>query len=323
MPSLNLSPSGSKWLVFSNGVLGHSIIVLSALEQIKKLYPQARITMVVDRTSAELLRVHPLVDQIDIFDKKQDSFRRQMQLVQQWRKQKYDISLHFRSGVRNELLAFLSGVPFRAGQKLKGSFQFINHICDDIDGVHVLKKRGHFLSRALGHAIHLDPPVLFPDHEAAQRVEAELASHGLEVGKYVVLHPAGKTSNGLQWSLQLWAKAVAKISKKYPVVVVCAPFERQTVQAAIYGENIIHLGADAAYLSEIIARCGWFLGNDSAPAHIAGCWHKPRIVVYPNNTKAQIKWGPFYPETCHIVDRADFESKGLDDALDWLFAQKM
>lgn len=322
MKAMKLSGAGGRWLIFSNGVLGHTLYVLSAIKELKKIYPGAFVTMVVDKGSAELVRDNPLIDKVSVFNRKEDSLSRQWELVKEWRRDRYDISIHFRSGVRNELLAFLAGVRSRNGNKLKGSFQFLNNIFQDRKGVHVLENRGFFMSNVLGREITLAPPELHHDQQAQSEVGAVLAENGIEPGEYVVLHPAGKTSGGLLWSLEHWAETASRVAARYPVVVVCAPFEREKVMEVINGDNIHHLGGSAAFLSEIISASRWFMGNDSSPGHMAAIWRKPRVVVYSNGPAEYVKWSPLFPDQCRVVLKEEFVANGLDEPLEWLFAQR-
>ncbi|SDK91526.1 heptosyltransferase-3 [Maridesulfovibrio ferrireducens] len=322
MKKVKFSCKDGRWLIISNGILGHTLLVLSALKVIKNIYPDSYITMVVDDGSAELVRANPMINKVCIFNRKKDSLYRQWELIKEWRKDKYDVSVHFRSGVRNEILAFLGGVKARIGNKLKGSFQFLNHIGMDINGVHVLEKRSHFMSFVLDQKVELAPPVLHRDPQARADVAKVLAEKGIEPGKYVVLHPAGKTSGGLKWSLDYWAAEVAKIPVEYPIVVVCAPFERELVQEAIKGENVFHLEGSVAFLSEIIAECCWFVGNDSSPGHMAAIWGKSRVIAYNSSSPEEfVKWSPFHPEGCRVVTKEEFIEKGLGEPLNWLFKQ--
>ncbi len=321
MKQMRLTGPGGKWLVFSNGVLGHTLYVLPALKALKDRYPQAYINMVVDSASAELVAASPLVDEVTVFNRKKDSLVRQWQIVKGWRKEKYDVSIHFRSGVRNEQLAFLASVKNRFGHKLKGSLQFVNNICFDVNDVHVLKKRSCMISQVLGEDVDLKAPEIHHDDIGADQVEKLLKDTGLSKGKYLVLHPAGKTFGGMNWSLERWACVAADVAKLIPVVVVCAPFERDAVSKAINGKNIFHFSGTVGFLSELIRRSGYFLGNDSAPAHIADAWRRPRVVVYPDAEKECIKWAPLHTKNCRVVPKKKFLDNCFDEHLDWLLTQ--
>ncbi|WP_432737726.1 glycosyltransferase family 9 protein [Maridesulfovibrio sp. FT414] len=321
MKKMNLTGSGGRWLVFSNGVLGHTLYALPALQALKDMYPGAYVNLIADNASAELVAASSLVDKVTIFDRKKDSFWRQLEIVKMLRRDKYDVSIHFRSGVRNEQLAFLGGVKERYGNKLKGSLQFVNHICSDVSDVHVLKKRENFIRQVLGTDVILSPPSMHHDPEGTAEAEKALRVNGLEVGKFVVLHPAGKTFGGMKWSLEHWAGVVEKVAKHTPVVVVCADFERDEVSSAVNGDNVFHLSGSVGFLSELIYRCGWFLGNDSAPAHLADAWKRPRVLIYPDGDKEYTKWSPLYLENCTVIRKYEFMDQGLDEPLEWLFAQ--
>eukprot|EP00828_Plagiopyla_frontata_P020573 TRINITY_DN2633_c0_g3_i1.p1 TRINITY_DN2633_c0_g3~~TRINITY_DN2633_c0_g3_i1.p1 ORF type:complete len:378 (-),score=159.21 TRINITY_DN2633_c0_g3_i1:4-1137(-) len=109
-----------RFLIFNNGMIGNTLFNMPAAAWLKREYPGCFVGMVVDRVGMELAGDDPNVDSFHVFNKKKDSLAVQFRLALALRRERYDVSLHLRKGVRNELLARLAGVKLRAGYRLKG-----------------------------------------------------------------------------------------------------------------------------------------------------------------------------------------------------------
>ena len=59
-----------KILIIQTAFLGDLIISTSLVETLKKIYPNARIDFVVKKGNEKILKDHPLVQDIFLFDKK-------------------------------------------------------------------------------------------------------------------------------------------------------------------------------------------------------------------------------------------------------------
>ncbi len=316
-----------RFLVFRNGMLGNTLMAEPFLRAVKSLYPASRIALVVDPVGLGLLKTHPAIDEFFLFDKTKDSLSTQWSLVRAWRSRGFDASFHLRTGIRNELLAFLSGIPVRIGTKLKGSFQFLTQIQPKRDQMHVLDALSAFASQALGQDITLPPPLLFPDPEAGAQAEAFLTAHNLRPGRFLALHLGGRTCNGLEWGPQAFAAPLALARKRLGLdaVLIGTPDEAAPIAAAFpQGPGLVHaFGQPMGLSSEIIRRAAAFLGNDSGPAHVAEAWGLPKVVAFPDDPANFTRWKPLHPDRSLVILRPQFADPATPQAIAGWLAERV
>jgi ADP-heptose:LPS heptosyltransferase len=305
-----------RFLIFNNGMIGNTLFNMPAAAWLKAEYPGCFVGMVVDRVGRELVDGDPNVDVFHTFNKKKDSLARQLRLVMDLRREAYDVSLHLRRGVRNEVLARLGGVFLRAGYTLRGSWQHLHVRVDEDMTVHRLESRAQLMEAALGRPVTLDRPRLHPVPQAEAEVRELLARESVIPGKYLVIHPTGDSQGGIGWSLPVWAEAVARLSRAMPVFIICMPGEQAAVERAIpQGNGVRYYTGGIAATSELIRRAGVFGGNDSGPAHMACAWDVPRLVVYLDNSANFAKWKPADTGGCEIMFQPAFTPEAVEAAV--------
>ena len=305
-----------RFLIFNNGMIGNTLFNMPVAAWLKGAYPGCFVGMVVDRVGRELVGADPNVDAFHTFNKKKDSLADQWRLVRALRRDRYDVSLHLRKGVRNEVLARLAGVGLRAGYTLRGSLQHLHVKLSEDTSVHRLRSRALLLEAALGRPVELERPRLHPVPEAEAEAAALLAEAGVEPGGYVVLHPTGDSQGGIGWSLPAYAGAVERLQSEVPVFVICMPGEREAVEAGIPSSGRVryYTGGMAA-TAALIRHAGYFVGNDSGPAHVACAWDVPRLVVYRDDDANFTKWQPVDMAGCTVLFVRDFTARAVAEAV--------
>ncbi len=301
-----------RFLIFNNGMIGNTLFNMPAASWLKGAYPGCFVGMVVDRVGLQLVGNDPNVDVFHTFNKKKDSLGDQFRLVLALRRERYDVSLHLRKGVRNELLARFAGVKLRAGYRLKGSPQHLHVKLDEDTSVHRLESRAILMEAALDRPVALERPRLYPDAEAEAEVRGLLAEAGTEPGGYFVLHPTGDSQGGIGWSLPVYAEAVKRLTALRPVFVLCMPDERPEVEKAIpSGERVRYYTGSLGTTSHLIRDAGVFLGNDSGPAHMACAWDVNRLVVYRDDETNFTKWQPIDMTGCAVLYEKGFTPEAV------------
>ncbi|WP_419786485.1 glycosyltransferase family 9 protein [Pseudodesulfovibrio sp.] len=299
-----------RFLLFNNGMIGNTLFNMPVAAWLKREVPGCFVGMVVDGTGREMVGADPNVDALHVFNKKQDSLAAQFRLVLALRREKYDVSLQLRTGVRNELIARLAGVRLRAGFRLKGSPQHLHIKLDEDQTVHRLRSRAILMEAVLNRPVELLPPRLYPDPAAERAVADLLAETGTNPGEYLVLHPTGDTGNGIDWSLPTYGEAIRELSRRLPVYIVCLSDERATVERAIpSGDRVRYCTEGIAVTSHLIRHARYFIGNDSGPAHLACAWGVDRLVVYEHLNENFTKWQPADTTGCTVIFQKDFNGE--------------
>ena len=97
--------------------LGDVILTTSALDLIKKNFPDVKITALVKPVVKDALIDNPVVDDVIIFDYKPkiSTFKQTREMITEIRRRKFDLSISFDRKLRPALLTFMAGIPKRVG----------------------------------------------------------------------------------------------------------------------------------------------------------------------------------------------------------------
>ncbi len=314
MKPILIKKSRPKLLVFRNGAIGNTLAATPFIRNLKDNFPDSFIGVVVDEVGLSLLKNNPYIDKYYKFNRTNDSIKHQIKLVNEWKSFKFDVSFHLRSGIRNELLAFLSRIPLRIGTNLKGSFQFLTHKApiDKTNG-HVINTTLSLLNVISKTQIKFYFPELYVDIDNKNRCDTFLLKHGFSPKKYMIVHPTGKTMGQVNWNLAFYQKLIKSAQKFYdiPIIVLGIPNEEQEIRRYFTENNklILLMELDIGFKSEIIRQASLFIGNDSGPAHIAEAWKIPKVVIYRNDPVNFKKWRPL----CQDMTLTLFQDELNDD----------
>ncbi|HQV45479.1 MAG TPA: glycosyltransferase family 9 protein, partial [Nitrospira sp.] len=102
--------------------LGDAVMCEPALSQVRTLFPQAEITLLVKPGIADLLAQHPEVNRTLVYDDR----GRHAGLVGKWtlaavlRRHRFDLAILFQNAFEAALISFLAGIPRRFGYATDG-----------------------------------------------------------------------------------------------------------------------------------------------------------------------------------------------------------
>ena len=199
-----------KILFVKLGAIGDIVHTLPALAAARKALPDARISWVAERRSAEILRGNPLIDElieIDTRSLRRGSVDELLQgiraQVKDLRRGEYDAAVDFQGLLKSAAVAKLSGAARRFGFGRKAlrepASRFL--LTDTVDvrpDAHIIDKNLALAAAALGIDIPAASPE-FPVFTAPEHVrEAEEASTAAGPARFAVLNPGGG------WATKLW-----------------------------------------------------------------------------------------------------------------------
>ena len=220
----------AKILLIKLRSIGDVVYNTAVYSPIKKCFPDAHLTVVVEKPSYDLVCDHPDVDEVLCFEKKllwkQIKFYARLMLA------RYDVAIDMHEGTRGAVMCFLTCAPMRIGHKFaKRSFLY-NAKLDFSDlkpefpidyQIALIKKMGvPFVSVT---------PSVYISNPAKLRAKTLLSQNGIKEGdKYCVIHPGTKKIYD-QWQYEKFATLVEAIPEKYgiKVVLTCGPGEDSQV----------------------------------------------------------------------------------------------
>lgn len=287
---------------------------------LKNSAPHLEIDALVYRDTADMLTLHPAIEQVHTIDR---DWKRQGLLAQaraEWRllaglrARGYDLVIHLSEHPRGAWVARLTGARHGVARTIGGRNRWWRG------------SFSHFFPWAPGNTrhtveIHLDALrriglqpgpeerrlILEPGADARRHIDGILADRNLAARGFIHLHPTSR------WLFKCWAedKVTALMqalqAQGHALVVTCAPDARE--QAMLerilrpLAQPPVNLGGQLTLkqLAALTAQAKLFIGVDSAPMHIAAAMRTPVVALFgPSGDK---EWGPWM--TPHRIITSD------------------
>jgi ADP-heptose:LPS heptosyltransferase len=279
--------------------LGDLILTTPALVALRQTMPQAKITLLIDRYSEELAPALPMVDEIFTYDRKRS--------LPIWLKllfREYDYCLDFTGNDRSAMVAFFSKAAERVSFSFVARQRHRSWIYTDLvsSSVRDLHTIDHYLdlSRFLGFSGPVPEPTLKLPEDVVRAVPEILREIGLVVPFFVV-HP-GTARREKYWPPERWAELIRYICNRLQLACLfTGGSDRAEIEhiRAIRKElgqtfSVFNLAGQIPFLvtAAMIRESRFFLGVDTAAAHVASVFGRPELVLFgPTN--------PFHWRPCH------------------------
>jgi 3-deoxy-D-manno-octulosonic-acid transferase/heptosyltransferase-1 len=307
-------------LIVKLSAIGDVIHALPSLTALRKLYPDAHITWVIEGAAADLIIGHPDLDRVLVSGRKawledlrwgkiwQASHSLRM-FVRQLRDRHYDIVIDFHGLFKSAVIVALSGGERKIGygsiQELSGLF-YNERIPEDMYK-HAVDRYLDFIRYLNGNA-ELPDPVQFRipvDSANRRRVKALLTEHGLDSNQpFVAVNPLALWETKL-WSEEKFAQLSDRIIHELGIPVVLTGARSEDTGTIL--RKMRHVPADLGAktslrdLAALYERASVLVTTDSGPMHIAAAMGTPVIALFgPTDPR---RTGP-YGEG-HMVIRKD------------------
>jgi lipopolysaccharide heptosyltransferase I len=302
-------------LIVKLSSIGDVIHTLPALAELRRHFPLAEISWIVERSSAPLLRQNPLLDHLIEIDTR--AWRREwpaprtwraiLSVIERLRSHQFDVGFDFQGLLKSGFVLHLSGARRRIGfetacMREKASLMFLTEQVPVSDDGHVIEKNLQ-LVRVLG----LEPGAAyeFPMHipeEDRHIVDRKLRLIGAD--RLALINPGGAWK-GKRWSPESYAAICDFLFEGYGLValVTHAPDEeelaREVVSGAIHS-SAIPFSCTLRQLAALADRAALFVGGDTGPLHVAAARGTPIVAIF-GPTPAR-RNGPFCPADIVVQD---------------------
>ena len=326
----------SKILIVRPRRIGDIVMTTPALTLLKKHFPKAGLTYLVEEPYRRLVEGHPALDRVIAIPQKQ-RFKDFVRLIREIRKERFDALLDLHGGPRASWITFWSRAKIKAGYAIKGKgFLYDVRISrrGETGPIHSVKNHAA-LVRALGTNFKeaeipaLSLPAAKPDE--IERVRDILAtelqqpyhpersegsdsiqtlschperSEGSHPTSLVVLH-IGAGNRFRDWGTDNAAALVELLSGvpnvKIALIGAAADEKAQAeILARSKGPMIPLAGRlNLIEIRELISRAALFVGPDSGPMHIAASTAAPIVAYFGPTLPAH--FAPWRPQGNRVV----------------------
>jgi len=276
--------------------IGDVIHTLPALAALRKKFPDAHITWVIEEVAADVIMDHPALDRVIISrrkswlnDLKMGRFGRPVkefiEFVQTLRDRPYDLVIDFHGLFKSAVIVFLSGGRRKLGydsmQELSGLF-YNEKIPEDMKK-HAVDRYLDFL-HYLGADVEA-PEFTIPLGKDRQTVAARLLqAEGIDIEKpFVAVSPVALWETKL-WSNHQFAWLCDRIIRDIKVPVVFTGSEEKAIEGiqSFMTMPSVNLAGRTTLrdLAQLYQKAALLITTDSGPMHLAAAMKTPVVALF-------------------------------------------
>jgi heptosyltransferase-2 len=277
--------------------LGDAVMCEPALRQLRAIFPEAEITLLVKSAIADLLAEHPAVNRTLVYDDR----GRHAGLSGKWtlagvlRRHRFHLAILFQNAFEAALISFVAGIPKRFGYATDGRSLLLTDPVARPSGNHPTHQVDYYWDMLKPLGGHGSPPSprLFVTLEESAAMAARLADAGIGPSDRVIgLNPGSTYGHAKRWLPGRYAEAVNRLLKemqepagaKVGVAILGAKGEEQLGQeiaAQIKTRTVVCSGQTTVReMMALVKRCELFLTNDTGPMHVAAAFSVPLVAVF-------------------------------------------
>jgi heptosyltransferase-2 len=285
---------GKRLLIIKLRYIGDTLSLLPVIENLREKARNVTVDVMVNKGTEEVLSYHPGIKKLWIYDRHLakintfSSISYHINFIKNLRSEKYDIAIDFTHGDRAAFLAFMTGAPERITYQDSSTLSHIlmNHfIRSDPSKYHIVDYQLQSL-RPFGMD-HFERRMRLYLHESLDlRVDHLLSASGISHDTLVALIHPGARGRLRQWRPERFAEIARRLMERYgaAIILLGGPGEDDLVE-----EVERWMGFSASFksthlslleMAALLKRCHIFIGNDSAPAHIAAAVDCPQLILF-------------------------------------------
>jgi len=293
-------------LIVKLSAMGDVIHTLPSLSALRRIYPEAHITWVVEEAAADLVKNHPYLDAVLISGRKSwrknfrnGQFKKPLQemssFIKNLRQRHYDLVIDFHGLFKSSMIVFLSGGKRKLGydslQELSGLF--LNEKIPEDMNKHAVDRYLDF-PRYLGAKVDRAQFVLPSDKEAEEQMQNLLRKYYLEDKIFIAINPVALWETKL-WNNEKFARLADLINDELQMKVVFTGSEKEPIEkiTSLMTNKGINLGGQTSLLELacLYKKAQMVISTDSGPMHLAAAVETPVIALFGPTDPART--GPY------------------------------
>jgi lipopolysaccharide heptosyltransferase II len=297
-------------------LIGDVVFTTPILRALKRRYPDARLTYLVERAAAPVVADHPDVDEVLVIDHARGwtRVRDDLRLGRMLRRRRFDLAVDLHGGPRSAWLTWASRAPTRVGYDVAGRAWMYTRVVHRPRGLHprhsVLNQWDLLGAIDQSFAAPADPAIdrveMHAGSHAVASVGARLDAWGVPADAQVVLVHVSAGNPFRRWPEAAFGELVSGLASggaRRRVLVTSGPSDRAAAARVVAnaraasgaaGHQVIDAeGLSLKELRAVMDRAAVYVGGDSGPLHIAATSDVPIVGLYgPTLPQRSAPWRP-------------------------------
>ncbi|MBI3332942.1 MAG: glycosyltransferase family 9 protein [Candidatus Omnitrophica bacterium] len=294
-----------KVLIVRNDRMGDLLMSLPALHEIRASFPEAHLTLLLQKGLEPLLEGHPDVDRLLVWEPAKGQG---LGAIWGWagrlRRERFDAALVLNPTRLFHAASCLAGIPLRIGYRRKCGILLNRTVPDtkarrDLHEVEYNLELVRLLNSSSQTQCHPAPALYLPSRpETDREAEELLKGRGISADERpIAIHPW--TSNPAKgWPLESFLEVARRLAKGGRPVLILGGSECRGLMDPVkpqMGSGPVDLvgRVPLKVLPALLRRCSVLISNDSGPVHVAAAVGTSTIVVAPeSHARLMARWRP-------------------------------
>jgi heptosyltransferase-2 len=278
---------GTNWV-------GDAVMSVPALRELRRLFPDAHITLATRSWAHGLFADVDFIDDIHVHEGK--GLRSVVHQVREWQQREFDLAVLFPNSLEAALVAAISRVPFRTGYATEGRHRLLTHplkLPEWRSSRHEVFYYLNIVEQLAGQNYQPQQPDGSLTVSEKRKAEARtlLRKYGARDGRpLIALCPGSINSRAKRWPAERYATLADRFidDLNAEVVLIGSSAEADVsleVSNAMRCQPLVLTGqTDLAELVSVLSVVNLLVTNDTGPAHIASALSRPTLVIFgPTN----------------------------------------
>ncbi|MDD5259208.1 MAG: glycosyltransferase family 9 protein [bacterium] len=293
-----MTPGIRNILVIRFSSLGDVVLTTPVLANLRQALPEAKLSMLTKRQYQDIFFNNPNIDEILTLEKQENL----ASLINQVRKNKYDLIIDLHNNLRSQIVGFASGTKVIRYHKQSINRYALLHFKQSNPALQktVVQRYLDTLDFLGAHPWHLDTKIYLTEKET-RNAQALLEQSGSGTGDLLIGLNPGATWETKKWPLPNWLDFIKLCRGQKMKLLLFGDSSDQIFISALLKEagdireTVINMAGktDLRQLSALIRQCRVLVTGDSGALHIAQALDVPVLALL----------GPTVPEFGFISAR--------------------
>jgi len=282
--------------------VGDMIMATPVLTDLRKAFPDAKITAMSKIPLSELLQDDPEIDEVFCFSKPSAFSRHsdRRSIIEKLQRGQYDLGILLTNSLSSAWWFWQGKVENRLGYDGNGRKFLLTHpvpFPKNLENQHLVTTYKMLLA-PLGIPVSDSLPRLFLNPKEIEQARTLLRQHGVRGSHLIVgINPGATYGSAKCWLPERFREITSKLLEDKDVFVVyfgdqaTASLVKEICQGL--SPRVVNLAGLTSLreLASLVNLCDVFLTNDSGPMHIAAALKKPIVALFGSTN--QIITGPY------------------------------
>lgn len=310
-------------LVRATNWVGDAVISVPTLKEIRRLFPNARISLLVRPWVHDVYSAVDFVDELLLYHKpgRHTTWNGMRHLAVELRGGSFEMTILLQNAIEAAMIAFWAHIPIRAGYRCDGRGVLLTHGVPIEPDIHTAHQAYYYLNILSGIGLlprrlwadpayrldSLDVGVRASDLETARRI---LDTHGVDRARPIIaINPGASYGGAKRWPADRFAEVADALAGEFRtrVLIFGAPAEEEVAREVVSrmkSPPVILAGRTTlGQLMGLLKECDLFITNDSGPMHIAAALNVPQLAIF--GSTSEIATGPLSPQARVLKNPVD------------------